>query len=81
MRKKNNTVFLNFLKPQKSASRLGEKQILTNLSKKKVSFPENCNFRKWSSRVGESPILKKKHTQIAKVERTSERPIFEGCLS
>ena len=53
-----NTVFLNLLKPQKSASRLGENLILTNLSKKKVSFPENCNFRKWSSRVGESSIFK-----------------------
>ena len=79
MRKKK-TVFLNLLKPQKSASGLGDKQILRNLSKKKVSFPENCNFRKRSSRVGESPILNKKHTQIAKVKRTSERPIFEGCL-
>ena len=61
-----NIVFLDLLRPQKSASRLGEKQILTNLSKKKVSFPENCNFRKWSSRVGESPILNKKTHKLQK---------------
>ena len=61
-----NIVFLNLLKPQKSACRLGGKQILTNLSKKKVSFPENCNFRKWSSRVGESPILIKKTHKLQK---------------
>ena len=64
-------VFLHLLRPEKSASRLGEKQILTNLSKKKVSFPENCNFRKWSSRVGESPIFTKK-TQ--KLQKSSELP-------
>ena len=59
-------VFLHLLRPEKSASRLGEKQILTNLGKKKVSFPENCNFRKWSSRVGESPILNKKTHKLQK---------------
>ena len=37
-----NTVLLNLLKPQKSASRLGEKQILTNLGKKKVNFPKTA---------------------------------------
>ena len=61
-----NTVFLNLLKPQKSASRLGEKQVLTKLSNKKVSFSENCNFRKWSSRVGESSILNKKTHNLQK---------------
>ena len=60
MRENNNTVFLNLLRPLKSAFRVGEKQILTKLSKKKVNFSENCNFRKSSSRVGESSILKKK---------------------
>ena len=61
-----NTFILNLLRPPKSASRLGEKQILTNSGKKKVSFPENCNFRKWSSRVGESPILNKKTQKLQK---------------
>ena len=60
------TLFLNFMKPQKSASRAGEKQILTKLSNEKVSFPENCNFRKWSSRVGESSILNKKTLKLQK---------------
>ena len=32
------TVFLNLLRPLKSASRVGEKQILTKLSKKEVLF-------------------------------------------
>ena len=61
-----NIVFLDLLRPQKSVSRVGEKQILTNLSKIKVSFPENCNFRKWSSRVGESPFLNKKTHKLQK---------------
>ena len=61
-----NTVFLNLLRPQKSASRVGEKQISTKVSKKKLSFCENYNFRKWSSRVGESPILIKKTHKLQK---------------
>ena len=69
MREKKDTVLLNLLRPLKSASRAGEKQILTKLSKKKVSFPENCNFRKWSSRVGESPILNK---TTHKLQKSSE---------
>ena len=61
-----NTVFLNLLRPQKSASRVGEKQISTKFSKKKVSFPENCNFSKWSSRVGESSISTNKTFKLQK---------------
>ena len=70
MREKKNIVVLNLLRPRKSAFRAGEKPILTKLSKEKVNFPENCNFRKSSSRVGgESSILKKK---TVKVQKTSE---------
>ena len=61
-----NKLFLNLLKPRKSASRVGEKQILTELSKKQVSFFENCNFKKSCSRVGESSILKKKIVKVQK---------------
>ena len=39
---KQNTVFLNSLKPEESASRLGEKQILTKLTKNKVGFQETA---------------------------------------
>ena len=63
---KKNTVFLHLLRPQKSASRVGEKQISTKVSKKKLSFCENYNFRKWSSRVGESPIFNKKTHKLQK---------------
>ena len=59
-------LFLNLLKPRKSASRVGEKLILAELSKKQVSFFENCNFRKSCSRVGESSILKKKLVKVQK---------------
>ena len=69
MRGKKHTVFLNLLIPLKSASRAGEKPILTKLSKQKVSFPENCNFRKSSSRVGESSILKE---ATAELQKTSD---------
>ena len=62
-------LFLNLLKPRKSASRAGKKQILTELSKKQMSFSENCNFRKSSSRVGESSILMEK---VVKLQKSSE---------
>ena len=66
---KKNTDFFNLPRPEKSASRVGEKQILRKLSERKQSFSENCNFRKSSSRLGESSILKKK---IVKLQKSSE---------
>ena len=56
MRKNKNKLFLNLLKSRRSASRVGEKQVLTELRKKQASFSENCNFKKSCSRVGETLI-------------------------
>ena len=67
-----NLLFLNLLKPRKLASRVGEKQILTELRKKQVSFSENCNFLKTCFRVGESSILKKKLVKVRNEAKCGE---------
>ena len=81
MRQKKTQIFVNLPRPEKSASRAGEKQILRKLSERKQSFSENCNFRKSSSRLGESSILKKKQVKLQKSSELRGWPFLKDVLA